>query len=73
MRSSDTVSGLAVKNNKSLESVNRIRIKTIIDEYGATKDITYTDNILSNVENAIMIHSDWSKSEGGYTATPAAR
>ncbi|ETO68116.1 hypothetical protein F444_15033, partial [Phytophthora nicotianae P1976] len=31
-------------------------------------DLThYTNNKLSNVKNAIVIHSDYSKSKGGYT------
>ncbi|RLN98595.1 hypothetical protein BBJ28_00024426 [Nothophytophthora sp. Chile5] len=71
--SSDTVSGLTVKNNKIVDSVNGIRIKTIIDLYGEVTDVTYTDNTLSNVENAIVIHSDYSKSEGGYTGDATSK
>uniref|UniRef100_H3H0A4 endo-polygalacturonase n=1 Tax=Phytophthora ramorum TaxID=164328 RepID=H3H0A4_PHYRM len=58
--SSDTVSGLTVKNNKIVDSVNGIRIKTIISLTGKVTDVTYTDNTLSNVENAIVIHGDYS-------------
>ncbi|KAG7398551.1 Polygalacturonase 1 [Phytophthora boehmeriae] len=71
--SSDTVTGLTVKNNKIVNSVNGIRIKTIIDLYGKVSDITYTGNTLSNVKNAIVIHSDYSKSKGGYTGSPTSK
>ncbi|KAH7489241.1 hypothetical protein KRP22_011369 [Phytophthora ramorum] len=71
--SSDTASGLTVKNNKIVDSVNGIRIKTIIDDYGEVTDVTYTDNTLSNVENAIVIHGDYSKSEGGYTGSATSK
>ncbi|GMF34849.1 unnamed protein product [Phytophthora fragariaefolia] len=70
---SDIVSGLTVKNNKIVDSVNGIRIKTIIDLYGTVTGATYTDNTLSNVENAIVIHSDYSKSEGGYTGDATSK
>ncbi|KAJ8575638.1 hypothetical protein ON010_g3575 [Phytophthora cinnamomi] len=39
----------------------------------AVKDTTYTDNTLSNVGNATVIHRDYSESEGGYTGTRVAR
>eukprot|EP00644_Phytophthora_capsici_P019502 jgi/Phyca11/557807/estExt2_Genewise1Plus.C_PHYCAscaffold_6290001 len=65
--SADTVSGLTVKGNTIVNSVNGIRIKTIVDLKGLVSDVTYTDNKLSNVKNAIVIHSDYSKSKGGYT------
>ncbi|KAL3659340.1 hypothetical protein V7S43_015611 [Phytophthora oleae] len=71
--SSDTVSGLTVKNNKIVDSVNGIRMKTIIDDYGEVTGVTYTDNTLSNVENAIVIHGDYSKSEGGYTGSATSK
>ncbi|KAE9037501.1 hypothetical protein PR003_g6722 [Phytophthora rubi] len=64
---SDTVSGLTVKNNKIIDSVNGIRIKTIIGKQGTVTGATYTGNTLSNVKNAIVIHSDYSKDKGGYT------
>ncbi|KAE9274483.1 hypothetical protein PF008_g29581 [Phytophthora fragariae] len=64
---SDTVSGLTVKNNKIIDSVNGIRIKTIIGKQGTVTGATYTGNTLSNVKNAIVIHSDYSKNKGGYT------
>uniref|UniRef100_H3G6Z6 endo-polygalacturonase n=2 Tax=Phytophthora ramorum TaxID=164328 RepID=H3G6Z6_PHYRM len=70
---SDIVSGLTVKNNKIIDSVNGIRIKTIIDLYGTVTGASYTDNTLSNVENAIVIHSDYSKSEGGYTGDATSK
>ncbi|KAL4151377.1 hypothetical protein PRNP1_008323 [Phytophthora ramorum] len=64
---SDTVSGLTVKNNKIIDSVNGIRIKTIIGKQGTVTGASYTDNTLTNVKNAIVIHSDYSKDKGGYT------
>ncbi|KAF4319272.1 hypothetical protein BBO99_00007941 [Phytophthora kernoviae] len=64
---SDIVNGLTVKNNKIIDSVNGIRIKTIIGLEGTVTGASYTDNTLSNVKNAIVIHSDYSKSKGGYT------
>ncbi|RLN83286.1 hypothetical protein BBJ28_00012924 [Nothophytophthora sp. Chile5] len=70
---SDIVDGLTVSNNKIIDSVNGIRIKTIIDLYGTVTGASYTDNTLSNVENAIVIHSDYSKSEGGYTGDATSK
>ncbi|GMF41393.1 unnamed protein product [Phytophthora fragariaefolia] len=64
---SDTVSGLTVKNNKIIDSVNGIRIKTIVGKQGMVTGATYSGNTLSNVKNAIVIHSDYSKDKGGYT------
>nr|ADN18856.1 polygalacturonase [Phytophthora capsici] len=64
---SDIVSGLTVKNNKIIDSVNGIRIKTIAGKQGTITGASYTDNTLSNVKNAIVIHSDYSKEKGGYT------
>ncbi|EGZ27335.1 hypothetical protein PHYSODRAFT_430630, partial [Phytophthora sojae] len=66
---SDTVSGLTVKTNKIIDSVNGIRIKTIVGKQGAVTGATYTGNTLSNVKNAIVIHSDYSKDKGGYTGS----
>jgi len=71
--SSDTVSGLTVKNNKIIDSVNGIRIKTITSAYGLVEDVTYTSNVLTNVENAIVIHGDYSKSKGGYTGSATSK
>nr|ABU46393.1 polygalacturonase 5 [Phytophthora capsici] len=62
-----TVQGLTVKGNTIVNSTNGLRIKTIVDLKGLVSDVTYTDNKLSNVKNAIVIHSDYSKSKGGYT------
>ncbi|KAG6579863.1 endopolygalacturonase 2 [Phytophthora cinnamomi] len=69
---SDTVSGLTVSGNTIVDSVNGIRIKTIIGLKGLVSNIKYSNNKLSNVENAIVIHSDYSKSEGGYTGSPTS-
>jgi polygalacturonase len=67
--SSDTVNGLTVSNNKIINSVNGIRIKTIVDLKGLVENVKYTNNVLTNVKNAIVIHSDYSKSKGGYTGS----
>ncbi|KUF99701.1 Calmodulin protein [Phytophthora nicotianae] len=67
--SSDTVSGLTVTGNSIINSVNGIRIKTIIGLKGLVSNVKYTNNKLSNVKNAIVIHSDYSKSKGGYTGS----
>ncbi|GAB9476622.1 hypothetical protein Gpo141_00013684 [Globisporangium polare] len=69
---SDTVSGLVVKNNKIVNSDNGLRIKTIIGLKGLVSGVTYTDNVLTNVKNAIVVHSDYSKSKGGYTGSPTS-
>ncbi|KAF1320486.1 Polygalacturonase, partial [Globisporangium splendens] len=63
----DTVSGLVVQNNKIVNSDNGIRIKTIVGSQGLVTGVTYIGNILMNVKNAIVMHSDYSKSAGGYT------
>ncbi|EEY65204.1 polygalacturonase, putative [Phytophthora infestans T30-4] len=67
VNAADTVSGLTVSGNTIVNSVNGIRIKTIADLKGLVSDVTYTNNKLSNVKNAIVVHSDYSKSKGGYT------
>ncbi|KAL3659350.1 hypothetical protein V7S43_015621 [Phytophthora oleae] len=70
--SSDTVSGLTVSGNTIVNSVNGIRIKTIIGLKGLVSNVKYTNNKLSNVKNAIVLHSDYSKSKGGYTGSPTS-
>jgi len=70
--SADTVSGLTVSGNTIVNSVNSIRIKTIVDLKGLVSNAKYTNNKLSNVKNAIVIHSDYSKSKGGYTGSPTS-
>jgi polygalacturonase len=70
--SADTVSGLTVSGNTIVNSVNGIRIKTIVDLKGLVSNAKYTNNKLSNVKNAIVIHSDYSKSKGGYTGSPTS-
>uniref|UniRef100_K3W7T9 endo-polygalacturonase n=1 Tax=Globisporangium ultimum (strain ATCC 200006 / CBS 805.95 / DAOM BR144) TaxID=431595 RepID=K3W7T9_GLOUD len=65
--STDTVSGLVVQNNKIINSDNGIRIKTIVGSQGLVTGVTYISNTLTNVKNAIVMHSDYNKSAGGYT------
>jgi polygalacturonase len=71
--SSDTVNGLTVYNNKIINSVNGIRIKTIEGLQGLVANANYTSNTLTNVKNAIVIHSDYSKSKGGYTGSATSK
>ncbi|CAI5719531.1 unnamed protein product [Peronospora destructor] len=70
---STTVQGLLVKGNTVVDSVNGLRIKTIIDLKGLVSDVTYVDNVLMNVTNAIVIRSDYSKEQGGYTNTATSQ
>ncbi|KAE8953475.1 hypothetical protein PR002_g32372, partial [Phytophthora rubi] len=69
---SDTVSGLMVSGNTIVNSVNGIRIKTIIGLKGQVSNAKYPNNKLSNVKNAIVIHSDYSEAKGGYTGSPTS-
>ncbi|CAK4773864.1 unnamed protein product [Aphanomyces euteiches] len=66
---SDTVLGLNVNNNNIINSANGLRIKTIVGMKGMVSGVTYTKNTLSNVQNAIVMHSDYDKSKGGYTGS----
>ncbi|CAI5722968.1 unnamed protein product [Peronospora destructor] len=70
---STTVQGLLVKGNTVVDSVNGLRIKTIIDLKGLVSDVMYVDNDLINVKNAIVIRSDYSKKQGGYTNTATSQ
>ncbi|CAK4560177.1 unnamed protein product, partial [Aphanomyces euteiches] len=70
---SDTVQGLTVSNNKIINNVNGLRIKTIVDLKGLVSGVTYTNNVLTNVQNAIVMHSDYSKAKGGYVGTPTSQ
>ncbi|KAE8976691.1 hypothetical protein PR001_g25347 [Phytophthora rubi] len=69
---SSTVQGLTVQNNTIVNSDNGIRIKTIIGLQGLVSNVKYVQNKLSNVKNAIVIHSDYSKAKGGYTGSPTS-
>ncbi|KUF95007.1 Elicitin protein SOL5 [Phytophthora nicotianae] len=69
---SSTVQGLTVQGNTIQNSDNGIRIKTIIGLKGLVSDVKYVDNKLQNVKNAIVMHSDYSKSKGGYTGSPTS-
>ncbi|KAG3157780.1 hypothetical protein PC116_g17521 [Phytophthora cactorum] len=55
------------KNQHPLPVLGDKFLQTIIDLYGSITGATYTDNTLSNVENAIVFYLDYSKSEGVYT------
>ncbi|GMF59780.1 unnamed protein product [Phytophthora fragariaefolia] len=69
---SSTVQGLTVQGNHIENSDNGIRIKTIIGLQGLVSDVKYVQNQLSNVKNAIVLHSDYSKAKGGYTGSPTS-
>ncbi|KAG7381642.1 Polygalacturonase 1 [Phytophthora boehmeriae] len=70
---STTVQGLTVNGNTIENSDNGLRIKTIIGLKGLVSNVKYTDNTLSNVKNAIVLHSDYSKSKGGYSGAPTSQ
>ncbi|KAJ8556945.1 hypothetical protein ON010_g9019 [Phytophthora cinnamomi] len=67
---SDTVTGLLVKDNVIINSDNGLRIKTITGLTGLVSDITYIDNKVVNVKNAIVMHSDYNRTKGGYSGIP---
>uniref|UniRef100_K3X0U8 endo-polygalacturonase n=1 Tax=Globisporangium ultimum (strain ATCC 200006 / CBS 805.95 / DAOM BR144) TaxID=431595 RepID=K3X0U8_GLOUD len=62
---SDTVPGLIVQGNTIVNSDNGIRIKTIISSQGLVTGVTYTNNVLTNLKNAVVMHSDYGKSKRG--------
>ncbi|EGZ29425.1 polygalacturonase [Phytophthora sojae] len=70
--SSTTVDGLTVTGNTIENSTNGIRIKTIIGLKGLVTNAVYTNNKLINVTNAIVMHSDYNKTKGGYAGTPTS-
>ncbi|RQM15862.1 hypothetical protein KXD40_009421 [Peronospora effusa] len=70
---STTVQGLLVKGNTIVDSVNGLRIKTIIELKGLVSDVKYVDNELMNVKNAIVIRSDYSMSKDAYTNTATSQ
>eukprot|EP00644_Phytophthora_capsici_P000597 jgi/Phyca11/130384/e_gw1.93.29.1 len=67
-----TVSNLLVKDNTIVNSDNGIRIKTIIGLKGLVTNATYLNNRLENVKHAIVMHSDYNKTKGGYSGLPTS-
>ncbi|OWY98906.1 EndoPolygalacturonase [Phytophthora megakarya] len=67
-----TVSNLLVKDNTIVDSDNGIRIKTIIGLKGLVTNVTYQNNKLVNVKHAIVMHSDYNKTKGGYSGIPSS-
>ncbi|KAG6579977.1 polygalacturonase [Phytophthora cinnamomi] len=67
-----TVNGLRVTGNTIVNSTNGIRIKTIIGLKGLVTNAVYTNNTLINVTNAIVMHSDYNKTKGGYAGKPTS-
>jgi polygalacturonase len=61
-----------VKDNTIVNSDNGIRIKTIIGLKGLVTNVTYINNKLVNVTHAIVVHSDYNKTRGGYSGTPSS-
>ncbi|KAH7489249.1 hypothetical protein KRP22_011361 [Phytophthora ramorum] len=70
---STTVQGLTVQGNTIVDSDNGLRIKTIIGLKGLVSNVKYLNNELSNVKNAIVIRSDYSKAKGGYTGAATSQ
>ncbi|RAW30090.1 hypothetical protein PC110_g13559 [Phytophthora cactorum] len=70
---STTVDGLVVEGNTIENSDNGVRIKTIIGLKGLVSNVKYLNNELSNVKNAIVMHSDYSKAKGGYTGSATSQ
>ncbi|KAG7376953.1 hypothetical protein PHYPSEUDO_012378 [Phytophthora pseudosyringae] len=70
--SSTTVDGLTVTGNTIVNSTNGIRIKSIIGLKGLVANAVYTNNTLVNVTHAIVVHSDYNKTKGGYAGTPTS-
>ncbi|KAE8988049.1 hypothetical protein PR001_g22148 [Phytophthora rubi] len=68
---STTVQGLVVEDNTIVNSDNGLRIKTIIGLKGLVNNITYINNKLVNVKHAIVMHSDYNKTKGGYSGIPS--
>ncbi|KAF1787334.1 Pectin lyase fold [Phytophthora cactorum] len=66
-RAKNALHSTTQRTTTTRSGLNGIRIRTIIDLYGSITGATYTDNTLSNVENAIVFYLDYSKSEGVYT------
>ncbi|ETL86232.1 hypothetical protein L917_14321 [Phytophthora nicotianae] len=69
---STTVTGLTVEGNTIVNSDNGLRIKTVIGLKGLVSNVKYINNKLENVENAIAIHSDYSRSKGAYSGAPTS-
>ena len=67
-----TVDNLLVLNNVIENSSNGLRIKTIIDLKGLVTNVRYVNNRLVNVKHAIVIHSDYNKTRGGYSGRPTS-
>ncbi|GMF51664.1 unnamed protein product [Phytophthora fragariaefolia] len=72
LNSSTTVDGLTVTGNTIENSTNGIRIKTIIGLKGLVTNAIYSNNKLINVTNAIVMHSDYNKTKGGYAGMPTS-
>ncbi|POM73376.1 Polygalacturonase [Phytophthora palmivora] len=70
---STTVSGLTVQGNTIVNSDNGVRIKALIGMKGLVTNVKYINNQLQNVENAIAIHSDYSRSAGAYTGAATSQ
>ncbi|KAG7378337.1 Polygalacturonase 1 [Phytophthora boehmeriae] len=69
---STTVSGLTVQGNTIVDSENGLRIKTISGLKGLVSNVKYLDNTLSNVENAIVVHSNYNRGSGRYSGPPTS-
>ncbi|KAE8897449.1 hypothetical protein PF005_g29991 [Phytophthora fragariae] len=70
---STTVDGLTVQGNTIVNSDNGLRIKALIGMKGRVANVKYINNQLQNVENAIAIHSDYSRSSGAYAGAATSQ
>ena len=61
-----------MSNNRIINSANGLRIKAVIGLQGLVTNVTYTNNVLINVDTAIVIRSDYNRSRGGYAGTPTS-
>jgi polygalacturonase len=71
--SSNTLDGLTVVNNTIVNNDNGLRIKTIIDFVGLVANVNYINNRVENCKHAIVVHSDYNKTKGGYSGIPNSR
>ncbi|KAG7398552.1 Polygalacturonase 1 [Phytophthora boehmeriae] len=69
---STTVSGLTVQGNAIADSTNGLRIKAVSGQRGLVSKIKYIDNTLSNVDDAIVIRSNYNRGMGAYSGGPTS-
>ena len=70
---STTVRGLTVAGNTIVNSVNGLRIKTIIGLKGLIADVKFINNKVQNVRNAVSIHANYHRGLGRYWGPPTSQ